>query len=76
MKESSQRILQMMTQGALEARAKTKFARHRSKFWCDIEEAASVDAPCEGAINLAMSEDAGALVALRAVGGGVGLGLE
>ena len=68
-------ILQTMTREALEARARTNFARYRNKLWFHVDDVASVEAPCEGSITLELKEDAGPLAALRVVGGGVGVGL-
>ena len=70
-KETRQMILQMMTEGTFESRAKT---RYRSTIRYHAEDMASGEAPCKGARNLEMEEDAGAVEALCAVGGGVGVG--
>lgn len=73
MEETKQMILRTMTQGTLKARAET---RYRSMIRYHADETASVKAPCKGSVNPEMKEDAGAVVAVCMVGGGVGVGLE
>ena len=75
MKESSAMILHVMSQGVLEARANTEFAKYRIKLWYHVDDAASVEAACAGAITHGLKEDVGAFTVSRVVGGGVGVGL-
>ena len=70
-KGSRQMILQMMTQGTLEAKAKT---RYRSTIRDHTDETAGFEVPGRGAINREINGDFGALVASGAIGGGVGVG--